>query len=324
VTDGGLARPHRVAAHCPAVPELPEVEIASRQLRGWARGRRIVSAKAERSRVIRGQSPQRFAQLAGHRLEDVERSGKWMLLRFDGGEGLLSHLGMTGKWIRRDRAAQPPSHVRASIELDDGHVLDYRDPRLFGRLIRGPVDRLRKLPALAALGPDPLPGIDVGRLHEVLRKTRRSLKEALMDQRTLAGLGNIQVSESLHRARLHPERLGVSLAHDESERLASAIAESLRAALEGEDSPEPITYVEEGGENIFLVYDRAGEPCSNCGTAIERIVQGGRSTYFCPHCQPLRVRRAVGARAGTAHARLAAARRLDDRQSAGAEKPGRR
>jgi len=292
------------------VPELPEVEIASRQLRGWAQGRRVVSARAERSRVIRGQSPQRFAQLAGHRLEDVERSGKWMLLRFDGGEGLVSHLGMTGKWIRRDREAAPPSHVRASLTLEDGHVLDYRDPRLFGRLIRGSVEQLRKLPALAGLGPDPLPGVDTGRLYRVLSSTRRSLKEALMDQRTLAGLGNIQVSEALHRARLHPQRLGVSVSPDEVARLGVAIGEALQAALEGEDSPEPITYVEEGGENIFLVYDRAGEPCSNCGTAIDRIVQGGRSTYFCPHCQPLRARQGVGARAGAGRTRLAAVRPL--------------
>jgi formamidopyrimidine-DNA glycosylase len=293
------------------VPELPEVEIASRQLRAWAKGQRIVSARAERSRVIRGQSPQRFAQLAGHRLQDVERSGKWMLLRFDGGEGLVSHLGMTGKWIRRDRGAPPPSHVRATLELEDGHVLDYRDQRLFGRLIRGKVEQLRKLPVLAALGPDPLPGVDARRLYQVLRKTHRSLKEALMDQRTLAGLGNIQVSEALHRARLNPERLGVSLSPDEAVRLGASIEESLRSALEGEDSPEPITYVEEGGENIFLVYDRAGEPCSNCGTAIERIVQGGRSTYFCPHCQPRRVRRGTSARAGPARARLAPARPLE-------------
>src|SRR5207253_2832193 len=132
-----LARDSRAAPHCRAVPELPEVEIASRQLRAWAKGRRVVAARAERSRVIRGQSPQRFAQLAGHRLQDVERSGKWMLLRFDGDEGLVSHLGMTGKWIRRERGAPSPSHVRASLELEDGHVLDYRDPRLFGRLIRG-------------------------------------------------------------------------------------------------------------------------------------------------------------------------------------------
>jgi formamidopyrimidine-DNA glycosylase len=292
------------------VPELPEVEIASRQLRSWAKGKRIVSARAERSRVIRGQSPQRFAQLAGRRLQDVERSGKWMLLRFDGGEGLVSHLGMTGKWMRRRAGAPAPSHVRATLELDDGHVVDYRDPRLFGRLIRGKVEDLRKLPVLASLGPDPLGGVDARRLYEVLHKTRRSLKEALMDQRTLAGLGNIQVSESLHRARLHPERLGLSISPEEVERLASAIGESLRATLNDEDSPEPITYVEEGGENIFLVYDRAGEPCSDCGAPIQRILQGGRSTYFCPHCQPLRIRRGIGARAGSARARLAAVRPL--------------
>ena len=131
-----------------------------------------------------------------------------------------------------------------------------------------------------------------------------------MDQRTLAGLGNIYVSESLHRARLHPERRGVSISPDEAERLARAIGDSLRAALEEEDSPEPITYVEEGGENIFLVYDRAGQPCENCGTPIERIVQGGRSTYFCPHCQPLRVRRGIGTRTRSARVRLAAARPL--------------
>ncbi|HYZ89016.1 MAG TPA: bifunctional DNA-formamidopyrimidine glycosylase/DNA-(apurinic or apyrimidinic site) lyase [Myxococcales bacterium] len=292
------------------MPELPEVEIATRHLRSWAKGRKIAAARAAQSRVIRGQTPRRFAQLKGHVLQDVERSGKWMLLRFDGDEGLLSHLGMTGKWMRRERNAPPPSHVRASLELDDGHVLDYRDPRLFGRLIRGRVADLRKLPTLTALGPDPLPRVDPERLYEVLRKTARSLKEALMDQRTLAGLGNIYVSESLHRARLHPQRLGVSISPDEAERLARAVEESLRAAVEEEYSPEPITYVEEGGENIFLVYDRAGDPCENCGTPIERIVQGGRSTYFCPHCQPLRVRRGAGARAGVARARLAAARPL--------------
>jgi len=268
------------------MPELPEVEIASRQLRGWLQGRRIVSARAERSRVIRGQTQARFAGLAGHRLTGIERIGKWMLLSFDGGEGLLSHLGMTGKWIRR-RADEPrPSHVRASLALNDGHAVDYRDMRLFGRLIRGKTQQLRALPALRALGPDPLGGIDVERLHGMLARTRRSMKEALMDQRTLAGLGNIQVSESLYRARIDPQRPALSLTRAETERLASAIGDSLRATLDDEDSPEPITYVEEGGENVFLVYDRAGEPCGNCGTAIRRIVQGGRSTYYCPHCQP--------------------------------------
>jgi formamidopyrimidine-DNA glycosylase len=108
-----------------------------------------------------------------------------------------------------------------------------------------------------------------------------------MDQRTLAGLGNIYVSESLHRAGLDPQRPGNTLTPMDTDRLADGIRASLRAALRHEDGDEPITYVEEGGENFFLVYDRAGQPCKTCKTAkIERIVQGGRSTYFCPFCQP--------------------------------------
>jgi formamidopyrimidine-DNA glycosylase len=205
------------------MPELPEVEIASRHLRSWLTGRRIVKARAERSRVIRGQTPRRFAELGGRSLARIDRVGKWMLLSFDGGEALLSHLGMTGKWIRRDRSEKPPPHVRATLELDDGHAVDYRDPRLFGRLVRIKLEQLRDSPPLRALGPDPLGGIDVDRLHTFLSRTKRSLKEALMDQRTLAGLGNIYVSESLHRAGLAPQRAGVSLSRDETERLAGAI-----------------------------------------------------------------------------------------------------
>lgn len=284
------------------MPELPEVEIASRQLRGWAQGRRIVRASAARSRVIRGQAPARFAQLAGLRLDSIVRLGKWMLLGFDGGEGLLSHLGMTGKWIRRRAATPGPSHVRATLELDDGHALDYRDPRLFGRLVRGTLEELRALPALVALGPDPLGGVDVDRLYRALGATRRSLKEALMDQRVLAGLGNIHVAESLHRAGLHPARRADRIARPEAEALSAAIGGALRAALEAEDSPEPITYVEEGGPNTFLVYDRRGEPCAACRTPIERIVQGGRSTFFCPVCQPRGGRKKAAVR-GTARKR---------------------
>jgi formamidopyrimidine-DNA glycosylase len=268
------------------MPELPEVEIASRQLRAWLGGRRVVSARAEKSRVIRGQTPARFAGLAGHRLTDIERFGKWMLLSFDGGEGLISHLGMTGKWIRRRAGDPPPSHVRASLTLDDGNAVDYRDMRLFGRLIRGKTAQLRDSAALRALGPDPLAGIDVDRFHSVLARTRRTMKEALMDQRTLSGLGNIQVSESLYRAGIDPQRPALSMTREETERLADAIGDSLRATLREEDSPEPITYVEEGGENVFLVYDREGQPCTTCGTPIRRIVQGGRSTFYCPVCQP--------------------------------------
>lgn len=305
------------------MPELPEVEVASRQLRAWLRGHRIVEAHAARSRIIRGQAPARFARLAGHALAGIERRGKWMLLDFDGGESLLSHLGMTGKWIRRRASDAPPSHVRASLVLEGDVVIDYRDPRLFGRLVCGTPGELRALPALVQLGPDPLEGIDVARLHRVLNSTRRSLKEALMDQRTLAGLGNIHVGEALHRAGLHPERLGPTLSLEEAQRLVDAIAASLAATLDVEDGDEPITYVEEGGANTFLVYDRAGEVCRTCGKArIERIVQGGRSTFFCPYCQPASGSRSVRKPPGksVAKRRIAAAVRRKNPRAAARQK----
>jgi formamidopyrimidine-DNA glycosylase len=267
------------------MPELPEVETAAQQLREWVQGRRLIAARAEKTRVTRGQDKEGLQRLEGHRLLSIERLGKWMLLSFDRGAGLLSHLGMTGKWQRHARGEERGSHVRASFEFEGGVFLDYRDPRLFGRLLAGPADALRSLPALAALGPDPLAGIEVGSFAGKLGKTKRSIKEALMDQTTLAGLGNIQVSESLHRAKLHPERASATLTQGEIARLASSILASLRFTLDHEKGEEPIEYVEEGGENYFLVYGHAGEPCKTCQTPIERIVQGGRSTFFCPRCQ---------------------------------------
>ncbi len=272
------------------MPELPEVEVASRQLRSWLTGRRVTSARAAKSRIIRPQGPQRFARLAGHTLVSIERRGKWMLLDFDDGESLISHLGMTGKWIRRREDEASPLHVRASLHLDDGNAVDYRDPRLFGRLLRGKPAELRAHAGWKSLGPDPLvDGVDVECLHRALVVTKRSIKEALMDQRTLAGLGNIHVGESLHRAGLHPQRPGVSLTLKETSRLATAITASIEFALSEEDGSEPITYVEEDpSANVFLVYDHAGKPCPTCASPIERIVQGGRSTFFCPRCQPLK------------------------------------
>ena len=284
------------------MPELPEVETARRHLGAWLSGHRIVRAQAAKTRVLRGQAPRRFKSLAGRELEQIERFGKWMLLSFDEGEGLVSHLGMTGKWVRRRETESPTPHTRATLVLDDGHALDYRDPRLFGLLVRGKIEALRRLPTLSLLGPDPLPAVDVDRLHAVLRRTTRTLKEALMDQRTLAGLGNIYVAESLHRARLDPRRKGTTLSRDEAERLAAVIPQVLHDALQEEAGDEPITYVEEGGENTFLVYDRSGHPCFTCKTPIERIVQGGRSTFYCPECQ------AGGRRASRAQGRRRAGR----------------
>ncbi len=275
------------------MPELPEVEIAARNLRRWGVGRRIAAAFADAAarRIFRPASPRAFAAaLPGARIAAVERRGKQLLVSLEsprGPVGLLSHLGMTGKWLRREPGEADPTHSRARLRLDDGGVLHYRDPRLFGRLRIVPGARFEDVPEVAALGPDPLAdGIDVPRLAGALSRTRRPVKVALLDQRLLPGVGNIQASESLFRARIDPRRRASSLSAAEVRRLARSVVESVREAIAREDGPE-VSYVEEpGAPNPFLVYAREGEPCPRCRRGrIRRIVQAQRSTFSCPRCQ---------------------------------------
>ena len=277
------------------MPELPEVEFARRCWQQWADGRTVLAVTAQASRVLRPRSPRALQALKGARFFQFDRRGKNLLLsarREEALLGLWSHLGMTGKWVRRARATEPPRFARARLDLDDGHSLFYCDMRLFGRLQLVPEARFDQLPELRALGPDPLvDGIDVERLFAKLQATRLPVKVALLDQRVLAGVGNIQASEGLHRAGLDPRRPARRLDRAEVRRLAAGIRRSLAATLkqfqrEASDGAD-IAYVEEPGTaNPFAVYDRAGERCRRCrkGT-VARIVQAGRSTFFCPHCQ---------------------------------------
>ncbi len=274
------------------MPELPEVEFAARCLRRWAEGRTIVGAELDprARRIFRPGTPAAFARgVEGARVGAVRRIGKHLLVTLERGGaplGLLSHLGMTGKWLRGADEEPGPSHVRARLRLDDGRALLYRDPRLFGRLRLVPGARFEAVPEVAALGPDPLDhGIDAAALAEALGRTRLPVKVKLLDQRLLPGVGNIHAGEACFRARVDPRRPARSLSRAEVKRLAAAILASFRLTLDAEAGPE-ITYVEEGGENPFLVYAREGERCPRCRRArIRRIVQAGRSTFFCPHCQ---------------------------------------
>ena len=269
------------------MPELPEVEIARRTLERWLGGSEVTGAQAERTRVFRAGGRATFGRLRG-RLVRAERHGKLLLVSLESGQGFLSHLGMTGKWVRRP-AGEPVPYSRARLVLADGTVVHYRDPRLFGRIEPHPADALRALPALQALGPDPLlTPLSGPQLRDALGRTRVPIKVALMDQRRLAGLGNIHAAEALWRARLHPARPTRSLQLPEWNRLATAIRKGLAFALAAEDGEE-IAYVEEPGtENPFRVYARHGEPCPRCGTPIRLLRQAGRRTDFCPRCQPAR------------------------------------
>jgi formamidopyrimidine-DNA glycosylase len=274
------------------VPELPEVEIAARNLRRWAAGRRIVGVEVDprARRILRPATPSAFARaLEGARVEEIRRVGKQLMVRLEqegAPLGLLSHLGMTGKWLRRDDGAPPTRFSRARLALDDGAVLHYDDLRLFGRLRVAPGARFEEVAEVAALGPDPLDaGVEPVRLGEALSRSKLPVKVRIMDQRLLPGVGNIYASEALFRARIDPRRGGASLSRAEVRRLAAAIPEAMREGIARQESPE-ITYVEEGGENPFLVYAREGESCPRCRKAeIARLVQAQRSTFFCPRCQ---------------------------------------
>ena len=269
------------------MPELPEVEFARRALARWLEGRRVVRCEAPATRVFRGARREDFERLRG-RLERLERRGKYLLFTFEADQGLLAHLGMTGKFVRRPGGHAEP-YSRARMCLDDGQVLHLRDPRLFGRLEPAPAHALAALPAVRALGRDPLvDGLTPTQLAAALGLSRQPLKVALMDQRRLAGLGNIHAAEALFRAGLHPARRPASLSPEEWRRLARAVHQALRFAL-GHETGEEIAYVEEAGApNPFRIYGRAGEPCGRCGARVASFTQAGRTTHFCPRCQPAR------------------------------------
>ncbi|HEX8824625.1 MAG TPA: bifunctional DNA-formamidopyrimidine glycosylase/DNA-(apurinic or apyrimidinic site) lyase [Archangium sp.] len=267
------------------MPELPEVEIARRNLVHWLDGHRVVKAEADDSRVFRGARREDFASLRG-RLESLERRGKYLLFSFEGGKGLLAHLGMTGRFVRRPEGVPVP-YSRARFHLDDKAVIHFADSRLFGRMEPCAASRLYELEAVKELGRDPLAdGLTAEQLQEALGSSRQELKVALMDQGRVTGLGNIHAAEALFRAGLHPSRKPASLTPEEWKRLADAIHASIAFGLEEQQGEDP-AYLEDGAENRFLVYGRAGTPCSRCGTKVESFTQGGRTTHRCPQCQPL-------------------------------------
>ncbi|MEK7823603.1 MAG: bifunctional DNA-formamidopyrimidine glycosylase/DNA-(apurinic or apyrimidinic site) lyase, partial [Candidatus Eisenbacteria bacterium] len=283
------------------MPELPEVETVRRLLEASVLGRTIRAVRLSGQR-LRKPIPRDFPRrLAGRRLLAARRHGKYLLLDLDGGLTLLSHLGMSGRWLFHPRAPHTVTpHVHACIRFTDGSQLWFQDPRRFGllRLVR--TERLPADPSLAGLGFDPVADPPTGATLQALAGGARvSVKGFLLDQRRIAGIGNIYASEILHRAGLDP-RTGAGAVRPAR---WVTIARETRAVL-GEAiercgttfSTYRTLWNEPGGYGDELrVYDRTGEPCRACGTAIRRIVQGARSTFYCPRCQPARPARRPGA-----------------------------
>jgi formamidopyrimidine-DNA glycosylase len=273
------------------VPELPEVETVRTRLEPVLRGRRFESVAIHDPRLVRPYEPAEVAaELEGERVAAVERRGKYLIVRFESDRVLLIHLRMTGS-LRHSSADLLPDdpHRRAVVRLDDGSDVAYRDVRRFGTWLVLEPGELE--PYLSTrVGEEPLDALfTAARLGERLQKRRAPVKAALLDQRTLAGLGNIYVDEALWRARIHPLRPAESLDRNELRRLHRAIRAALEAGIARQGSTLRDYALPDGGsgsmQHEFKVYGRGGEPCDRCGTPIAKARVGGRGTWFCPHCQ---------------------------------------
>ncbi|RME39933.1 MAG: bifunctional DNA-formamidopyrimidine glycosylase/DNA-(apurinic or apyrimidinic site) lyase [Thermoflexia bacterium] len=271
------------------MPELPEVETLARELRETLVGRNITRVSVHWARTIAKPDPETFARrLQGQRILEVRRRGKWLLLGLEGGDWLLLHLRMSGGLRVRDARTPEDPHVRLVFHLDDGRWLDFSDPRKFGRavLTAHPSEVLRDL------GPDPLdPELTPQRLEAMLRGRRARLKPLLMDQRFLAGIGNIYADEILWEAGLHPLRRADTLSPEETEHLYQALRRVLERAIQrgGTTLPDRRYVRLNGSPGDFTphlaVYGRAGRSCPRCGNTILRVPIGGRSAHFCKVCQ---------------------------------------
>ena len=265
------------------MPELPEVEITREHLERWLVGRRIRASNVP-DVLLRGGQPQRLVEdtLRGATVHGIGRRGKYLLFNLGRRRArLLAHLGMTGRFELIASKEPLPRFVRVEIVLNRGDRLVFADARRFGQF-RVVTEREQR--RLDSLGIEPLgTGLTASRLLELTSASRRAVKILLMDQHRIAGIGNIQAAESLFRARIHPARPALELSRGETARLARSIRKSL--ATEIEQSRGELRYLQDGGGNHFLVYGRAGEPCPRCRGTIERFMQVGRSSYYCPSCQ---------------------------------------
>ena len=274
------------------MPELPEVETVARGLRAVLPGRRILSVRLGKTDFI--DDPAALEQdLPGRTVTEIRRLGKFLLLDLEGKESptgemsLMIHLGMTGKISVCPPETPVALHTHVFLALDDGRELRYNDVRRFGRmaiLSNGGHERV-----LGGLGLEPLE-ISAGEFRSRIRARKSHIKALLLDQGLMRGIGNIYADESLWRARIHPEKTGAQLKDDELRRLHRAVQSILREAIRLRGSSIS-DYVDlDGGRGEFQqrhrAYQHDGKKCFRCGTIIRRIIVAGRSSHFCPQCQP--------------------------------------
>ena len=270
------------------MPELPEVETIRRGLASRMTGRQIVRAELRRADLRRPFPPGLAKRLTGARIGVLTRRGKYILVEVDDSGTLLLHLGMSGRITVGGNNMPDEKHDHVVLTLDDGTVVRFNDPRRFGLIDWMTRGSEAAHPLLAGMGPEPLePGFDGAYLARVLVGKMTSIKAALLDQKIVAGIGNIYVCEALYRARLSPRRLAATVIGMRAERLAAAIRAVLTEAIEAGGSSMR-DYVQASGElgyfqHRWAVYGREGEKCPGCDCreGVRRITQSGRSTFYC-------------------------------------------
>jgi len=292
------------------VPELPEVETIVADLRPHLVGRTITRCELAFPTIVRHPEPEEFIDaVVGMRIESVGRRGKYILVSLapmrvspsgpsghlpmngeDNNVLLVVHLGMTGQLRLVDAVSPLAKHTHAVFFLENNMQLRYRDTRRFGRLLLGTQEALLSSKKMPQLGPEPIdPEFAAEELYRRLRKRRTALKAVLLDQGAIAGVGNIYADESLHRARLRPDRIARTVSKRSAVRLHESLRESLLVAIANRGSSVD-TYRDAWGEiggqqEKLLVYGRAGEPCFTCGRPLSSIRIAGRTTVFCRTCQ---------------------------------------
>lgn len=276
------------------MPELPEVETVVRDLRPLLIGRTIVAVRRSRKSLRRPWLRPFTRAVEGAQILGIRRRGKWIIIDLAGRGVIVVHLGMTGQFTVVNGSEPAADHLHVVFELEDGRELRYRDPRRFGSVEYRPdgADQARAMDR--AMGPEPF-DLDSDSFRGGLQRSARSLKSILLDQRFVAGVGNIYADESAFRARLHPARPGASLSSRECERLREAIEAVLARAIvhRGSSIRDYIGGLGQRGgfQHEFAVYGRTGQPCTVCGTAVQCIRLAGRASHFCPKCQPVSSRR---------------------------------
>jgi formamidopyrimidine-DNA glycosylase len=273
------------------MPEMPEVETLARELRKAVIGKRIAEVHLSGLPLRRPVASTFAANLAGRLVRKIHRRGKYLIVEMEPRSFWVLHLGMSGRICYGQAGRETAKHTHATFRFADATELQYRDHRRFGLLAAYEVARLKDIPELRVLGRDPLSqGFTADWLGERLRYCRQEIKSFLLDQRIVAGIGNIYACETLYLAGIHPARRCWTLSPDEISNLVKAARSVLRAAIRhrGTSFSDFISLNETlgGHQNHLRVFQREGEACDRCASSIiERTLQGNRSSFFCPCCQ---------------------------------------